>query len=259
MNLMQKVLLDINEGKRLFGPTEKTESAIIKFQPFANRLLSALQHGYIRDAKHQDSLSRSTHGMITNVIVVGGLTFEGEKALLTLTRETKMDFDALAYPDIFEIDGKPYKGARNRAKSEIKIPYTDAPNVTLGSHVTQNSGPNTIYFKVLDVSYLEGGSLYVGTLHPHILTIFVENMTSAAHATPPQPTAFNIGSISAQQVQVGNQNTQVSNITLSEVVQRVASSEDNEAKNLLVKLLGNNTVSAIVGAGASALLGVLVK
>lgn len=166
-----------------------------------------------------------------------------------------MDLNAIAYPDVFEINGHSYKGRRDRKKSEVMIPYTDVPAVSIGDLLTQRSGSNTIRFRVLDVAYLEGGSLGAGTSHPHMLTLFIENLTLPEHQTPHNPTAIHIGSISGQQVQVGNQNTQTTNITLSEVVQRVAASEDAEAKGLMGKLLGNSTVAAIVGAGASALLG----
>lgn len=168
-----------------------------------------------------------------------------------------MNFDTMAYPDTFEIGEVSYKGRRDPKKSEVMIPYTEVPTVTIGDQLVQRSGPSVIHLKVVDVSYLEGGSLNVGTNHPHMLTLAVENMTSSEHRTPQNPTAIHIGSISGQQVQVGNQNTQITNITLSEVIQRVASSGDAEAKGLLSKLLQNNTVAAIIGAGATTLLGAL--
>lgn len=83
-----------------------------------------------------------------------------------------------------------------------------------------------------------------------MLTLTVENMTAASHQTPP-PASVSIGSINAEQVQVGSHNQQITNITLHEIVQKVAQQGDAEAKGLLRQLLENPTVSAVVGAGAT--------
>jgi hypothetical protein len=167
-----------------------------------------------------------------------------------------MDFDAMAYPDIFMIGGAEHKGQRDRKKGEVLIPYTKPPTVQIGDRIVQRNGPNTVELQVLDVDYLEGGSLGVGTNHPHMLTLSVKNLTSAAHHPAP-PAAIHIGSVSGHQVQVGNQNTQVVNITLEEVVKQVATAGDPEAKSLLRRLLENNTVAAIVGAGVAGLIGTI--
>lgn len=168
-----------------------------------------------------------------------------------------MDFDALAYPDVFEISGAQYKGQRNRQKSEVLIPYTVAPDVRIGDVVNQKAGANIIQLKVVDLDFLEGGSLGVGTSHPHMLTLNVENLTAASHRAPASPSTIHIGSVSGHQVQVGNQNTQLASISFAEVVKQVAAQNDPHAKGLLRQLLENNTVSAIVGAGTSALLTIL--
>ena len=71
---------------------------------------------------------------------------------------------------------------------------------------------------------------------------------------------INIGSISGQQIQVGNQNTQTAiSINVQELVEKVAASNDHEAKNLLTKLLENSTVGSIIGAGAASLLSLLMR
>ena len=168
-----------------------------------------------------------------------------------------MDFDAMAYPDMFEINRTSYKGRRDRKKSEVSIPYTDAPSVEIGDVVIQRNGPNLIELRVTDVDYLENSSLEIGTNHPHILTLDVENMTSAPHKTPRSQPSIQIGSVSGHQVQVGSHNTQTVNISLAEVVRQVAAADDPNAKGLMQQLLENNTVAAIVGAGATALIGVL--
>lgn len=168
-----------------------------------------------------------------------------------------MDFDAMAYPEIITIAGIEHKAQRNMSKGQVLIPYTDAPDVGIGDVIIQQSGSRKIALKVLDVSFLKGGSLNVGTKHPHILTLKVENTTASAHKTPPQSSTFNIGSISGEQVQVGNNNSQTINISIQQLVEAIAKSSDPEAKSLLKKLLENSTVGSLIGAGASALLGLL--
>jgi len=55
-----------------------------------------------------------------------------------------MDFDAMAYPDVFIVGGVQHKGQRNRDKGEVLIPYTTAPAVKIGDRILQRNGPNTI-------------------------------------------------------------------------------------------------------------------
>lgn len=165
-----------------------------------------------------------------------------------------MDISDMVYQDTFSIAGKPHKGMRDRKKSEVLIPYTDAPAIAIGDTIIEQSGPNSIELQVMDVNYQPGGSLNVGTRHPHMLTLSVRNNTAAKHQPAAAPSSIHIASVTGHQVQVGNHNHQISNITLSEVVKQVAMSSDPEAKGLMKKVLENNTVAAIVGAGASALL-----
>ena len=68
---------------------------------------------------------------------------------------------------------------------------------------------------------------------------------------------FNIGSVTGEQVQIGESNHLLVNISFIELVQKVAKSDDTQAKSMLKKILENSTVASIVGAGASALLGLL--
>ncbi|HBQ6873296.1 TPA: hypothetical protein L8O67_005219, partial [Klebsiella pneumoniae] len=68
---------------------------------------------------------------------------------------------------------------------------------------------------------------------------------------------FNIGSVSGEQVQIGESNHMLVNISITELVEKVAKSGDPQAKSMLKQLLENSTVASIVGAGASALLGLL--
>jgi len=170
-----------------------------------------------------------------------------------------MDFKAMAYPEIIIIAGVEYKARRDMSKGQVGIPYTEEPDVGIGDVIIQKSGSKEIALKVLDASFLKGGSLHVGTKHPHMLILQVENTTANAHKTRSESSTFNIGSISSQQVQVGNQNYQTVNISIQQLVEEIAKSSDPEAKTLLRKLLENSTVGSLIGAGASALIGLLLK
>lgn len=168
-----------------------------------------------------------------------------------------MDFDKLAYPEIIIIDGVEYKGQRNMSKGQVLIPYSEEPDVGIGDVIVQRSGKREIHLKILDASFLEGGSLNVGTKHPHMLTLKVENTTAQPHVAKAQSSTFNIGTITGDQVQVGNDNSQVTNINIQQLVESVAKSDDEEAKSALKKLLQNSTVASLIGVGAGALLGLL--
>lgn len=167
-----------------------------------------------------------------------------------------MNFDKLAYPEIVTITGTEYKGQRDMPKGQLLIPYTEEPDVGIGDIITQKSGKREIQLKVLDASFLEEGSLKVGTKHPHMLTLKVENTTAKPHVTNNNPT-INIGSLNGEQVQVGNNNSQVTNINMQQLVEHIANSNDDEAKATLKSLLQNSTVASLMGASASALFGLL--
>ncbi|WP_260861788.1 hypothetical protein [Citrobacter sp. Marseille-Q6884] len=169
-----------------------------------------------------------------------------------------MDFDAMAYPEKFTIAGIEYKGRRNSTEKKVLIPYTEEPDITIGDEITQKLGKGEISLKVLDMSFLPGGTLNVGTKHPHMLTLKVENLTANEHKPKPSSqNTFNIGSVSGSQVQIGESNHMLVNISITELVDKVAKSGDPQAKSMLKQLLENSTVASIVGAGASALLGLL--
>ncbi|MEM5528070.1 hypothetical protein WN093_04495 [Gammaproteobacteria bacterium AS21] len=168
-----------------------------------------------------------------------------------------MNFDELAYSEIIYIEGQEYKAKRDMNKGTVSIPYTDEPDVGIGDVITQKSGKRKISLKVLDASFLKDGTLNIGTKHPNVVKLKVENTTTKAHKEPAQPSTINIGSVTGEQVQVGNNNTQTVNISVQQLVEEIAKTNDPEAKGLLKKLLENSTVGSLVGAGASALIGLL--
>ncbi|PXF31405.1 hypothetical protein WH50_10025 [Pokkaliibacter plantistimulans] len=168
-----------------------------------------------------------------------------------------MDFDKLAYPETITIAGVEYKGQRDMSKGQVLVPYTEEPDVGIGDVITQKSGKREIYLKVIDLSFLEDGSLNVGTTHPHMLTLKVQNTTAQPHLPQATSSTFNIGSVSGSNVQVGNGNSLSVNITIQELVEQVAKSGDEEAKSKLKEFLSNSTVASVIGAGISGLIGLL--
>lgn len=153
------------------------------------------------------------------------------------------------YPDTFEIAGQTYKGSRNSKKSQVYIPFTQEPPVTIGDTIFQKVGSATrIELKVTDLEIHENSG--DDTRHTQLLTLTVHNVTESLHK-PQAPAPISIGSINAGQVQVGSHNQLITNITLNDVVQQVAAKGDEQAKGLLLRLLENQTVSSIIGAGAS--------
>ncbi|MFD3223911.1 hypothetical protein [Rahnella aceris] len=167
------------------------------------------------------------------------------------------DFDEMAYPDIFLISGTEFKGSRGAGKRQVDIPYTDEPIIELGDIFIHRIGSREIFLKVVDISISRNGTLNIGTSHPHLMTLTVENTSADALRVKNSTNTFNIGSVTGEQVQIGESNHLLVNISFIELVQKVAKSDDTQAKSMLKKILENSTVASIVGAGASALLGLL--
>lgn len=167
------------------------------------------------------------------------------------------DFDEMAYPDLFLINGIELKGTRSAGKNQIEIPFTDEPEIDLGDVLTQKIGNRELNLKVVDLSISKNGTLNIGTTHPHLLVLTVENLSGNAHMTKKSINTFNIGSVSGEQVQIGENNHLLVNISITELVEKVASSGDPKAKSILRDLLNNSTVASVIGAGASALIALL--
>ena len=97
-----------------------------------------------------------------------------------------MDVNKMFYPDIVLINGIEHKAQRDISKGKVLIPYTEAPDIDIGDVISQKSGKREILLKVIDLQFLEGGTLKVGTKHPHMLTLNVENITSQAYTNNAQ-------------------------------------------------------------------------
>ena len=167
-----------------------------------------------------------------------------------------MDMNKMAFPDVFLVNGAELKGYRDMTNGQVKIPYTIAPDVGIGDIVHQKTDQGTVDLKVVDCSFLEDGTLQVGTAHKHLLKLMVENSTAEPFKTNKSST-FNIGSISGEQVQVGDSNIQMTNISLQQFVEHVAKNGDEKAKSKLKELLQNSSVASVLGAAATALFGIL--
>ncbi|ASO31040.1 hypothetical protein CG015_17835 [Vibrio anguillarum] len=89
------------------------------------------------------------------------------------------------------------------------------------------------------------------------IVILGDKLIMQTETQEPAMPQINIGSINSKQVQVGNHNSQVTNINVQELVEKVAQSNDEEAKGILKSLLENSTVASVVGAGLSGLIGLL--
>lgn len=166
-----------------------------------------------------------------------------------------MDFDKLAYPEIITIDGIEHNGKRNMSKGQVLIPYTDAPNVGIGDVIAQKTDKRDIHLKVTEASFSEGGSLGVGTDHPHMLTLKVANTTAQPSISKKQSSTINIGSQSGEQTQVSKKKPQIKTISMQDFVKQVAKSGDEVTKSTLKPPAQNSRVDSATGPGATALSG----
>jgi len=166
-----------------------------------------------------------------------------------------MGFDKLTYPEIITIDGIEHKGKRNMSKGQVLIPYTDKPNVGIDDIIVQKTNQRDVYLKVTDASFIEGGSLGVGTDHPHMLTLKVANTTAQPPIAKNPFSTIKTGSPSDEQTQVIQNKPQIKTISMQEFVKHVAKSNDEEAKSTLKPLAQNNRVDSPTSPEASALSG----
>jgi len=105
----------------------------------------------------------------------------------------------------------------------------------------------------IDASNL-GGACY---LEPRITLHGREYLAKLNAPVNPPPHSINIGNISGSTFQVGNGNSLSVHVTIQELVENIAKSNDLEAKSKLKELLNNATVANLIGVGATALLALL--
>lgn len=99
MEELKLILVRIKNGERSFRPQRNDSESLDEFQQVAMRIIHADKKGYIQEMKFLKDYT-TTGGKIKNIVISGGLTFEGEQFL---TMPVKMDCDASPKEDIIEI------------------------------------------------------------------------------------------------------------------------------------------------------------
>ena len=120
-----------------------------------------------------------------------------------------------------------------------------------GTHLRHMSS-NRLISNISGLSDLKslGFSLGVGghaSINGSRIIMKVEHRDNVPHQR------IHLGTISNDSVQAGTHNNQVTNLFLQDVVEKIAASNDLEAKSLLKSLLDNYTVGNILGTGSVAL------
>lgn len=104
--------------------------------------------------------------------------------------------------------------------------------------------------KKLGFNFVANGK--IGTIIGNIKITAVEKEEKTSNST------INFyAPVTTQQAQFGNDNNQNVTINIQKLVEEVAKSGDKEAKGMLINLLENPTVSGVIGAGVSGLIGLL--
>lgn len=80
MQQLKDILNLIQSGKISYQPENDDFDSLVKFQEIAKRILYAESQGWIHSVKHQTDY-RHPGRLIRNLIVLGGVTFQGEQFL----------------------------------------------------------------------------------------------------------------------------------------------------------------------------------
>ena len=166
-----------------------------------------------------------------------------------------MDYDKLAYPEIITIDGIEYNGKRNMSKGQVLIPYTDAPNVGFGDVIAQKTDKRDIHLKVTDASFIEGGSLGVGTDHPHMLALKVANTTAQPEISKKQSSKLTVSSVSGEKTQVSKKKSPIKTISMQHFMKHVAKSGGEETKSTVKTDMAHSRVDSSMSVEAPGLSG----
>ena len=81
MIFLKNILNEISDGKRSYSPGDDSLEEIKNFQSIANYLVYADQNNLIQGIKSQKTMSRENYGVYINILLMGGLTLEGERYL----------------------------------------------------------------------------------------------------------------------------------------------------------------------------------
>lgn len=156
--------------------------------------------------------------------------------------------------DLIKADGtKKIEGIK--ASVQEKMTFIERSDVLIESgDLLQRRASNgsVSNYKVIDPGFHEA----FGSIAAHY-QIKHKNLSIQEAEKMVQNITYNFGSISAEQMQVGNDNTQNVTINVQKLVEAIAESNDHEAKSMLKSLLENSTVASVVGAGVSGLIGLI--
>ncbi len=92
MEQMKEILKRIQNGETGFSPVGGSQEALRDFQPLAKRIISANERGFLTRAAFSKNYEYGVYYI--DDIVVGGLTFEGEKFLESQQNEVKQSVPA---------------------------------------------------------------------------------------------------------------------------------------------------------------------
>lgn len=109
------------------------------------------------------------------------------------------------------------------------------------------------YVTAIDESSLDGDCYH----KPRITISGRKFLTELTNPRSAASHSISIGNISGSTLQVGNDNSLSVHVSVQELVENIAKSNDLEAKSRLKALLNNATVAGLIGAGAAALLALL--
>lgn len=87
MEQMKEILKRIQNGETGFSPVGGSQEALRDFQPLAKRIISANERGFLTRAAFSKNYEYGCDYI--DDVVVGGLTFEGEKFLESQQKETE--------------------------------------------------------------------------------------------------------------------------------------------------------------------------
>lgn len=164
-----------------------------------------------------------------------------------------MDFDSQTFGDTYIIAGQEFKGtAQNGGK--ISIPYTVLPTVEVGETIHKKAGNGKVGWVVQDMTCYENGTMNIGTQHNHLLILTVESEIARNRMSSH---TYNINNLAGHNVQLGQENNIVMNITVEDLVRKVAESSDEESKSKLSSFLESSAAKEILGVGITALVGLL--
>lgn len=164
-----------------------------------------------------------------------------------------MDFESQFYPETYFIAGQEFEGTAPNGGS-VSIPYSVFPSVEVGATIHKKAGNSTVGLVVKDLSCHEDTTQNIGTKHNHLLMLTVEFESERNKVGSP---IYNIGKLTGHNVQLGNNNSVKTNITVKDLIQQVAESSDEESKSKLASFLESPGAKLILGAGIQSLVGLL--